>query len=175
MPQLQDPNFFHTTSLLSEFTSEGAMGVVLNRPLGITLGQIFKDTQTISSVSSLPAFWGGPVQNERGFVIHENESLASQSMILEQGLYLSGSSEVLRMLVEKSGLPNAPRFRLFLGYAGWGPGQLEREIAGSSWITAPLDKDLIFAKVVDTLWKKSIEKIGIDPIQLASVPQNQAH
>lgn len=175
MPQLLDPNFFHTTSLLSEFTSEGAMGVVLNRPLDITLDQLLSKDKKITEKSTIYAYWGGPVQNERGFIVHEDESFATEGLTIAPGLYLSGSSETLEKLVTAPTANSKKRFRLFLGYAGWGPGQLEREIAESSWITAPIDHDLIFASSHENLWEKSMAKLGIDPSKLAASPQTQAH
>lgn len=175
MPQLADPNFFHTTSLLSEFTKEGAMGVVLNRPLGVSVSQLMSEGKPIEGPSDIQAFWGGPVQSERGFVLHESEALASQSLEIQPGLYLTGSSEVLGQLMEEQKKPNPPRFRLFLGYAGWGPGQLEKEIASASWLTAPIDKGLIFDSTPQTVWARSIEKLGVDWSALASVPQNEAN
>ncbi len=175
MPQLVDPNFFHTTSLLSEFTKEGAMGIVLNRPLGIPVGQLLAQGKPLGSDRKVEAFWGGPVQNERGFVVHETVSLASEGIEVEPGLFVSGSAEVLRNLLETQTRPEPPRFRLFLGYAGWGPGQLEREIAAASWLTAPIDRNLIFDTDAATLWARSIAKLGIDPTSLASVPQGEAN
>ncbi|MFH1262853.1 MAG: YqgE/AlgH family protein [Pseudomonadota bacterium] len=175
MPQLADPNFFRTTSLLSEFTKEGAMGVILNRPLGISVTQLVHDGKPIEGPSTIQAYWGGPVQNERGFVVHESLSLASQGLEIESGLFLSGSSEVLRALMEEQKNPNPPRFRLFLGYAGWGAGQLEQEIAAASWLTAPIDRELIFDSAAQTLWTRSIQKLGVDVSALASVPQGEAN
>lgn len=173
MPQLLDPNFYQTTSLLSEFTSEGAMGIILNRPLNISISQVMGEDSKLEMAKKFQAFWGGPVQNERGFVLHEDEALASQSMKLEPGLFLSGSAEVLRELLQKKQTNPNIRFRLFLGYAGWGPGQLEKEIAQSSWITSPLDRDLLFDNSFDTLWRRSIGKLGIDPISLAQTSNTE--
>jgi putative transcriptional regulator len=175
MPQLADPNFFRTTSLLSEFTKEGAMGVILNRPLGIPVTQLMHEGKPIEGPKDIQAFWGGPVQNERGFVLHENEALAAASVEIETGLYLTGSSEALRHLMEAQSQPSPPRFRLFLGYAGWGPGQLEKEIAAASWLTAPVEKEYIFDATPATLWTRSIERIGVNPNALASVPQGEAN
>ena len=175
MPQLADPNFFHTTSLLSEFTKDGAMGVILNRPLGVSVGQLLSEGKPIQGPSNIQAFWGGPVQNERGFVVHEDDSLGSQSLEIEKGLYVTGSADILRQLIDGQNQPNPPRFRLFLGYAGWGPGQLEKEIAAASWLTAPVDKELIFSGPAETMWARSIQKLGVDPNSLSSVPQEQAN
>jgi putative transcriptional regulator len=175
MPQLMDPNFFHTTSLLSEFTKEGAMGVVLNRPLGVSVSQLMHEGKPIDGPPDIQAHWGGPVQNERGFVIHESALLASQSLEIEPGLYLTGSSDALRQLMEEQKGPKPARFRLFLGYAGWGPGQLEKEIAAASWITSPVDREFIFDAAPPTIWTRSIAKLGIDLNALTSVPQGEAN
>ncbi|HLG19982.1 MAG TPA: YqgE/AlgH family protein, partial [Bdellovibrionota bacterium] len=152
MPQLQDPNFFQTTTLLSAFTKDGAMGVILNRPLNVSVKEILGDSSPLKVESTLKVYWGGPVENQRGWIVHEDTAMAAQSMELEAGLYLSSSTEVWKKMIESGKNPGGPRYRFFLGYSGWGPGQLEREIAGSSWVTAPLSRDLIFDGTPHTLW-----------------------
>ncbi|MCB0307920.1 MAG: YqgE/AlgH family protein [Bdellovibrionales bacterium] len=185
MPQLQDPNFSQTTSLLSEFGQNGAMGFVLNRPLGASISHLMEDFKSkhVDQLDDLQAFWGGPIQNDRGFIIHEDTDLAKDSIRISEHLYISSTSEILIHLLEKQTekqtehqtLPNRSRFRLFLGYSGWGPKQLESEIAQSSWITAPLDENLIFDTPPNQIWKKSFENIGVDPNKLASSPQSEAN
>ena len=175
MPQLQDPNFFQTTTLLAAFTTDGAMGVILNRPLQIALSDIADKNTPVKEGTSIQVFWGGPVENNRGWIIHEDSSLAAQSMLLEPGLYLSSSTEAWKKMIEVDRQPNAPRFRFFLGYSGWGPGQLEKEIASSSWVTSPVSRNFIFDSSPQTLWRRSLESIGVDPMRLASTPQSQAH
>jgi len=176
MPQLQDPYFSHTTTLITEFSTEGAMGVVLNRRLDLNLEKLMDKNLKLASLDDVHTYWGGPVQNERGLVIHEDDQLESDSVKITDQLYISGSTDALKILVEnKTNNPAAPSFRLYLGYAGWGPGQLEKEIAGASWVMTPLDRGLIFDSTTDTLWKRSLTKIGVDPAHLAAAPHTQAH
>ncbi len=169
-----DPNFAQTTSLLSEFNKEGAMGVVLNRPLDITLSQIMGN-EPMPGSEGIRTYWGGPVQNNIGWIIHEDASLAKESLEIEPNLYLSSSPNVLKRMVELVGKPDTPRFRFFLGYSGWGGGQLEQEMAAASWITAPLNRELIFDNDPRTLWKRSLASLGIDPMTLAGTPQGEAN
>jgi len=176
MPQLSDPNFSQTTTLLSAFNKEGAMGVVLNRPLDIELSDIFDSEEEFPAIpKNLKAHWGGPVQNQVGWIIHEDSTMAKESVMIEEGLFLNASSSGLKKLLQKGTSPNAPRFRFFLGYAGWAAGQLEKEIAASSWVTAPIDREFVFSRRPETVWRESLNSIGVDPANLASVPQGQAH
>ncbi|MFH1017702.1 MAG: YqgE/AlgH family protein [Pseudomonadota bacterium] len=171
MPSLLDPNFHQTASLISEFNKDGAMGVVLNRPLNISLTQILDAALQLPG-EPVKVFWGGPVQNDRGWIVHEDASLAGESLQIEPGLFLSSSLSALQRLAENRQQPNPPRFRFFLGYAGWGAGQLEKEMAASSWVTAPLKRDLIFDSSPETLWERSLHSIGVNPMQLASAPDS---
>lgn len=173
MPQLMDPNFHQSTTLLAEYTAEGAMGVVLNRPLGMNLNQILAKELESESAERIPVYWGGPVQPNRGWIIHEDDLLAEESVRVADHLYLSCSAKVLRRFLETPPADDGPRFRFFLGYAGWGPGQLETEISASSWVMAPLDRDLIFSENSDTLWRRSIENIGVDPMHLTATPSTE--
>ena len=175
MPQLQDPNFSQTTSLLSEFNQEGAMGLVLNRPLNITLDQLLSDEEKPKLKISVRTYWGGPVQNQVGWILHEDESLASESLLIEPKLFLTSSPNALQRLVEGAGQEGAPRFRFYLGYAGWGQGQLEQEMAAASWVTTPINRDLVFDDDPSSLWARSLQAIGVDPMKLSAQPQTAAN
>lgn len=178
MPQLQDPNFVQTTTLLSEFNQDGALGFILNRPLNVRLSDYLegdlKDGE-IGQLEGVCAYWGGPMQADRGFVLHEDESLAEESVQIARGLYMSGSTNVLMSLAKRRLEPGAKRFKLFLGYAGWGPKQLEVEISQTSWLTSPIDRDLAFSSAARDIWRDSFVKIGVDPNQLAATPQDLAN
>lgn len=175
MPQLQDAYFAKTITLVAEFTKEGAMGVILNRPLAVSLTHIMGEE--LRKTENLPdqMFWGGPVQNDRGWVLHEDNSLAEESTEIDPGLYLTASSEALKKLLAKAHLPEAPRFRFFLGYAGWDAGQLEHEMAASSWVTAPIYRELLFDDDSETLWQRSLARLGVDPMNLAVSPHEVAN
>ena len=175
MPQLQDPFFHRSTTLISEFNKDGAMGVILNRPLTLNLNGLMGKQLKLENVPPLPVFWGGPVQNDRGLIIHEDPSLAADSVELEPGLFMSGSSETLTKLIDAAQKPAPPRFRFFLGYAGWGAGQLEQEMSASSWVTAPLNRTFVFDENIDTLWQRSLSSIGVDLTSLAATLERKVH
>jgi putative transcriptional regulator len=174
MPQLQDMFFTKTITLLAEFTKDGAMGLILNRPLAASLTQVLGNEMPELKGAPVNLYWGGPVQNDRGWVLHEDASLAADSTEIDPGLFLTASSDVLKKLAPRAGRPDAPRFRFFLGYAGWGPGQLEQEMAASSWVTAPLNRSLMFDENAETLWERSLALLGVDPMRLATAPQEEA-
>ena len=178
MPQLQDPNFTQTTTLLSEFNQDGALGFILNRPLNVQLSEHLEAELAPGDPSLLEgvqAYWGGPVQADRGFVLHEDPGLASESVQIAPQLYMSGSTQVLMNLARRKNDPTSSRFKLFLGYAGWGPKQLETEISQTTWITAPIDRELTFSDQTDDLWQQSFKSLGVDPNKLAMTPQDFAN
>ena len=175
MPQLRDPYFSQTTTLLTEFNEDGAMGLILNRPLGVNLTHIMGTEAPTEKEKAVKVYWGGPVQTDRGWILHEDSMLSKDSVEIEEGLFLSSSEETLQKMIDTRGEPGASRFRFFLGYAGWGPGQLEQEMAASSWITAPIDRTLIFDPKSKSTWERSFVTLGIDPHSLASTPQSAFH
>ncbi len=175
MPQLKDPYFSKTLTLLAEFNKEGAMGVILNRPLAVSLTHIMGEEIKESQKPPTQLFWGGPVQNDRGWVLHEDDEYADESTEIEPGLYLTASSNVLQKLIDKAQTPNAPRYRFFLGYAGWDAGQLEHEMAASSWVTSPIHRELLFDDDSETLWERSLARMGVDPMSLATSPHEEAN
>src|SRR5262245_19290930 len=129
MPQLLDPNFTRSVVLLCEHNDQGAMGLVVNRPTATRASQIVRLDPPAAEESSLTVWVGGPVEPERGFLLLLGEQ--SEGAKICPGLYLSASVDRLRSLMES---PEAPsRGRLLVGYAGWGPGQLDRELAASFW------------------------------------------
>ncbi len=176
MPQLQDPNFRHTIMLLTEFTKKGAMGFVLNRPLHITKDDfVSPQGEKLTFAGDLETCWGGPVQNDLGFIIHEDPNAGPDSVALTDGLFLSGSMETLNQLLQSQREGSSVRFRFFLGYAGWSPGQLEQEMSESSWLTVPLSKEILFSQDYETLWGDSLEHLGVEVSQLTSIHQKLAH
>jgi putative transcriptional regulator len=168
MPSLLDPFFFHTTSLITEFNKNGAMGIVLNRPLNMNLSQVLEPENKTQNTDHIRVYWGGPVQNERGWILHEDESLATDSMTIAPGVYLSNSLAALTRMIQTKPDETFPKYRFFLGYAGWNPGQLEKEMASSSWVTAPVDPSLLFDVAPETLWQRALDTIGVDPSKLVS-------
>jgi len=173
MPQMQDPNFRRTVALLVRHDDDGTFGVVLNRPVELSAADLCSslDVRWCGDPSS-SIHWGGPVQPTTGWVLFERDGDADEREDLtevEQGLYFGGSLEVLRAVAESppSGV------RLFLGYAGWGPGQLEREMVEGAWLVAPLSDEVIFEVGPEVMWNFVVRGLGVDPATL--IPTRGVH
>ena len=162
-PQLVDPNFVQSVVLMMEHSSEGAVGLVLNRPSPLTLAEVGK-SQTMpvhDSLARSQVFVGGPVAPERGFVIHTQPGLA-QSMNLFGEIQISSSMDALRSML----LDETAAWRLCLGYAGWGAGQLEHELQEGAWLVAPATAAHVLGTSAELLWETVLRDMGIDPHRL---------
>jgi putative transcriptional regulator len=151
MPQLLDPHFSRSVVLLCRHNHEGAFGLIVNRPL-------------LTTDSDLDVFVGGPVEPERSWIlVGDEETDDVPVMHVGKGLSLSTSPDLLRRLLE----PHPPKnTRLIVGYAGWGPGQLEAELNASAWLIGDVDRDLIFDTPADQMWETAIRRLGADPAAL---------
>ena len=151
MPQLLDENFCRTVVLLCKHSDEGAFGLVVNRPL-VTTGR------------DLEVWVGGPVEPERSWILVGADAHNDlPGMPVADGLSLSTSSDLLQRLLE----PDPPtNVRLIVGYAGWGPGQLEAELNASAWLIDEVDRELIFNTPADRMWEMAIRRLGADPATL---------
>ena len=177
MPGVVDPNFAGSVIYLFEHTERGAMGLVVNRPTELDMGALFEKIELkleIAPVSGQPVYFGGPVQVERGFVLHEPapesaaESKYSSSLVVPGGLTMTTSKDVLEAVAAGSG----PRkFLITLGYAGWGAGQLEGEITSNGWMNVPLSQqqmmDIIFDTPSSQRYGKTMGHLGFDPAHLS--------
>jgi putative transcriptional regulator len=168
MPQLLDPNFNRAVVLLCKHTEDGALGLVMNRPLA-TSGRVVLSLEPPAETERELEIWiGGPVAPERTWILVGDEPDAAEAlegtqMRIADGLYLSTSPDLLRRLLE----PNPPsRTRLVAGYAGWGPGQLEQELEASAWLLSDVEPDLIFQTPADRMWEAAIRRMGADPATL---------
>ena len=164
MPQLQDPNFSRTVVLLCDYGPEGAFGLVLNRPTDMAASTMVRLEPPVAGGNDLPLFIGGPVEPERGWILLGSEPPADFKLIRD-GLYLSTSQALLRDVLEAT---PAPRARIIAGYAGWGPGQLDEELAQSSWLMSDVDLDLVFDTPADAMWETAIRRMGADPSMLTT-------
>ena len=158
VPQMDDPNFARSVVLLIEHNESGAMGITFNRPSDVALVDIGKEHGMDVHPDAGPAFIGGPVQRERGFLVHRRSDLGD-SVHLQEDVFLSVSTDALKTLL--AGDPSA--YRLCLGYAGWGPGQLEREMVAGGWLNSAITARRIFDTPVDRIWDAVIRDLGIDP------------
>ena len=163
MPQLQDPNFARTVILLCDFVPEGAFGLVLNRPTEMPASSMVRLEPPISAGNELPLHVGGPVEPERGWILLSEEPHDPEYRTIRDGLYLSTSPALLRKVLES--FP-PPRARILAGYAGWGPGQLDEELAQSAWLMAEVELDLIFDIEPARMWETAIRRLGADPSAL---------
>jgi putative transcriptional regulator len=167
MPGMQDPRFDHTVVCLCAHSSDGAMGLVLNRPLA---GMTFDDLLLQLKIEPLPPkrrirmLAGGPVEAGRGFVLHSDEWSTEGSLPVMPGLTLTASLEVLKAIAAGDG-PKA--CLLALGYAGWAPGQLEDEIQANAWLSVPADGALVFRDDAAGTWEAALAKLRVDPALLS--------
>jgi putative transcriptional regulator len=164
MPTLADPNFWHTVVLVGVHSDdEGAFGLVVNRPLEIDLKDILDELGEPVPEGSFPqVLAGGPVEPSHGFVMYENPDAAPDESALrvEDRIAVSGSTETLGNLARGD---FGGRYYLLLGYSGWYPGQLEREIEENSWLVAPLDTTILFDVPLEERWHAALRSIGVDP------------
>ena len=175
MPTLLDPNFFRSVVMIGTHSpSEGAFGLVINRPLEVTMNEVLAELGGLSEREDLPAvLGGGPVEPSHGFVMYEaddSDIANSSSLRLTHGLILSGATEVLKRLAQAR---SSTRFQLFLGYAGWAPGQLEQEIEDNSWLVAPLQTEILFSVPMEQRWNAALQSIGVDPGTLVDFGSSQ--
>jgi putative transcriptional regulator len=164
MPQLQDPNFARSVVLLCEYNPDGAFGLVLNRPTSVAASEMVRLEPPVIAGNDMPLWIGGPVEPQRGWILLADEPDAEFKLIRD-GLYLSTSQTLLRAVLEAS---PAPRARVLAGYAGWGPGQLDEELAQSAWLMADVDLDLVFDVSAEMMWETAIRRLGADPSSLTT-------
>ena len=168
-PGLEDIRFQNSVILICEHTKEVTMGLILNKPLyNFDTSQFLKNMKLNDDIKikSNPTFFGGPVHLNQGFIIHSNDKRYSTSEDILEGVMITSSEEILRDIsIDQSPL-NA---KIFLGCAVWDKGQLNNEVLENSWIITNYSKELIFYNDLElSLWKESLNKIGIDPKRLVS-------
>ena len=168
MPSLADPNFFHTVTYLCQHNQEGALGIVINRSAEMKLGDIFKQMNiraTSLCAAETPVFAGGPVQQERGFVLHTTGGGWDASMVISESISLTTSRDVIEAIAAGKG---PEQYMVALGYAGWGEGQLEQEILANAWLNTPYSQHVLFDEPINMRWRAAAEQIGIDINQLTT-------
>jgi putative transcriptional regulator len=165
-PQLLDPNFRRTVVLVGEHGDEGAMGVVLNRPSGVTVGDAVPPLAEIADEDAL-VFVGGPVQEDAVIVLAEfaHPDRAASIVFSDVG-FVPGEID------DPDDLGSLPRARVFAGYAGWGPRQLETELADDAWIVAPAEADDVFTSDPNGLWRVVLRRLGGSHAILALLPED---
>lgn len=162
MPNVLDPNFSHGVTYVCEHSEEGAMGITINRPLDVTLGDILdhmKITCTNAAVRNRPVFMGGPVAMERGFVLHSPHGGWESTLEVTEEIGLTTSKDILQALADGAGPARAV---IALGYSGWSAGQIESEIAENTWLTIDASAELIFDQPITERWTAAAKTLGID-------------
>jgi putative transcriptional regulator len=168
MPSLKDPNFEKTVTYVCVHNEEGAMGIVINKPLDIGLGEIFvqMDISVENPVANnKTVYQGGPVHIDHGFILHQSNQEWDSSIIVSADLCVTTSKDILEAIAEGNGPEES---LVALGYAGWSAGQLEQELLDNAWLTGPADKDIIFNTSSDQCWETAANHIGVDIEKLSS-------
>ena len=161
MPQMNDPNFARTVILLCDYNEQGAFGLVVNRQMSEPAWTMIQTEPPIRVDPELRLWIGGPVEPQRTWVLMAD----AQGPEVEQrevapGILLSASRE---LTLETLQSPPSSRARVIAGYAGWGPGQLDQEIAASGWLTLEVDPSLIFGVPAEEMWEAAIRRLGANP------------
>ena len=169
MPAMGDERFARSVIYLCAHTSDGAMGIVVNRPLQKpSFADLLRQLEVapVPPAREIQLCQGGPVDNARGFVLHTTDWTGEGSLKVIEATALTASLDVLKAIAEGGG----PREGLLaLGYAGWGPGQLDNEIQQNAWLSVPADDTLVFDSGHDTKWRRAFAKLKVDPLLLSDV------
>lgn len=169
MPSMRDPNFSGTVTYLCKHDEKGALGIIINRPLRMRVSEIFKQL-SMDVVDELqadrPVMGGGPVQVDRGFVIHQSSEPFDNTLdATGTGIKVTVSQDILDSMARGAG-PDPTL--VALGYAGWDPGQLEAELTANAWLNVPADPAVIFDTPIDRRWAAATALLGVEPSQLSS-------
>ncbi|TDJ47534.1 MAG: YqgE/AlgH family protein [Gammaproteobacteria bacterium] len=172
MPAMADPNFHRTVTYICEHSEHGALGLIINRPLDIDLGEVFQQLSMTAhdpELASRPILRGGPVQMDRGFVIHGSEHTWETTANIADSIQVTTSQDILTAMAAGDGPTQA---MVALGYAGWGAGQLEYEITENAWLSAPATRQILFDTPFEDRWADAAALLGID---LATLSTDAGH
>jgi putative transcriptional regulator len=169
LPGMTDPRFERSLILMCAHSTEGAMGIMVNRAVeGLGFRELLEklDVDASPAMQDMPVLYGGPVETGRGFVLHSQDYAGEgATMPVTEGISLTATREILTAVGQGEG----PRSALFaLGYAGWGPGQIESEIRANGWVHCDADAALLFDVALETKWTKALRKLGIDALGLTA-------
>ncbi len=167
MPQLADPNFSRTVVLLCEYGTDGAFGLIVNKPMAKPAHEMVHTEPAIDIREDVHLFTGGPVEPMRAWVLTSRPSLDTDATEVADGVFLSASPSAIRTALQT---PPGHGMKVLVGYAGWAAGQLDAELAQSSWLMAPVGADLIFGAASAEMWNRAIERLGADPAHLLGSP-----
>jgi putative transcriptional regulator len=173
MPAIGDPRFHRATIYVCAHDEKGAMGIVINNTMpNLKFGNLLQDLDIKSNITlpptlqHLPVLCGGPVESNRGFLIHSNDFEQIDTVKVQPDVHVTGTIDALIALRQSQ----IPKHLIFaLGYAGWGAGQLEQEVRDNAWLTLPATTDLIFNSEINTMWDKGLQTIGVSADKLSSL------
>jgi putative transcriptional regulator len=169
MPAMSDPNFSQTVTLICEHSAKGALGLVLNRPLPMKLSDVFEQLSLDAAdagIANQPVLRGGPVQTDRGFVVHRFGGAWDSTLKVSEQIHVTTSRDILAAMARGEGPPDA---FIALGYAGWDAGQLEQEMLANAWLSAPADEEVIFSLPFEERWQAAGRLLGIDLTRISTV------
>lgn len=164
-PFLKDPNFMRTVVFLCDHQEEGSFGFVINKTYNHTLDELMNDLEELK----LPVYYGGPVQMDTIHFLHQYPDLIPGSFQVMDGIYWGGDFETAISLIKEGSL-DLNKIRFFIGYSGWGNGQLADELKENSWLTAQATRKLVFHKQIDEIWKDALKELGGDYEMMANYP-----
>jgi putative transcriptional regulator len=168
MPGLEDPNFHHTVTYICEHDENGAMGITINRPSGLRLNDILDHLEIPAGTSPAAEqriYVGGPVQTDRGFVLHNTGKTWDSTLQINPRISITTSRDILEDIARNSG---PEKSLIALGYAGWGGGQLETELSANAWLNGPADPSIMFELAPDQRWQAAAQAMGVDLNLMAS-------
>ncbi len=172
MPGLRDPDFDHTVTLICQHSEEGALGLVINRASEYRMADLLRHLDLATGDAALaaqPVLLGGPLQRERGFVLHAPDGRWAASHAIDAQLSLTTSRDILEALAAGHG---PPQMLAALGYAGWEAGQLERELRENAWLTAAADHEILFDVPLEQRWTAAAARMGVDAQRLSPYAGN---
>jgi putative transcriptional regulator len=168
MPGLADPNFSRTVTYICEHNSQGAMGIVVNRPISLQLGDMLDQlniSATCAGARELPVYLGGPVQTDRGFVLHSGGRIWDSTLQITPQVSVTTSKDILEAIAQGQG---PDRALIALGYAGWAGGQLEDEMSANAWLSGPATEEILFRTPAEQRWRAAARLLGVDLDLLSS-------
>ena len=167
MPSMADPNFARSLTYICEHNEQGALGVVVNRPIDMTLRSLFEQIDIPlhdDERGRMPVYFGGPVQVDRGFVLHRPAGEWQSTLSISEHIGLTTSRDILQAVGQGRG---PTQILVSLGYAGWAPGQLEQELSQNAWLTVRADLDVVFTLAPEHRLSAAMNLLGVDPAQLS--------
>jgi putative transcriptional regulator len=172
MPTLGDPNFAQTVALICDHNARGALGLILNKPLPMRMSEIFEQLEidlAVGPLSERQVLRGGPMQTDRGFVVHRAGGEWNSTLKVSDNLHVTTSRDILAAMARGEGPDDAV---VALGYAGWDGGQLEEEIRANAWLSAPAEAAIIFDLPFESRWHAAARLLGVDLSRISPISGN---